>query len=190
MGKIREQYGPLLESIAFAARAHKGQLRKDRRTPYVSHVVRVCFVVRHVFGCDDLQVLMAAILHDTIEDTTTDYDDLRELFEDPNSPVAEWVALLSKDKRMPEPAREARYQEALATAPWPVKLCKLADLFDNLLDSEHLPPDKRAKLLRRSSEVLQVLMDSGLEPESAEKEQIHQRAVHFVQDLISEVGTL
>src|SRR5262245_42497729 len=73
---------PLLNAVAFAARAHRPQLRKDGQTPYVSHVFRVCLVVWHVFGVDDPRVLTAAVLHDTIEDTTTDYDDLREQFGD------------------------------------------------------------------------------------------------------------
>src|SRR5438105_14996767 len=58
----------LLEAAAFAARAHDGQKRKDKETPYVSHVFRVCLVVREVFGFTDLSMLMTALLHDTIED--------------------------------------------------------------------------------------------------------------------------
>src|SRR5262249_44303552 len=101
----------LLDAIAFAARAHRPQLRKDGQTPYVSHVFRVCLVVRHVFGIDDTRVLTAAVLHDTIEDTTTDYDDLREQFGDE---VASWVAALSKDKRRHEDMREQAYTAELA----------------------------------------------------------------------------
>ena len=44
---------PLLEAIAFAARAHRNHFRKDQQTPYVSHVFRVGLIVRHVFGVDD-----------------------------------------------------------------------------------------------------------------------------------------
>src|SRR4051794_38125771 len=80
----------LLRTVAFAARAHQGQLRKDGKTPYVSHVVRVAFVVRNVFGFDDPRMLQAALLHDTIEDTKTDFDDIAGEF---STEVAEWVAL-------------------------------------------------------------------------------------------------
>ena len=68
----------VFEAAAFAARAHRHQTRKDGETPYFSHPVRVCLVVRHVFGFDDPRMLAAALLHDTIEDTTTDCDDLIE----------------------------------------------------------------------------------------------------------------
>ena len=47
-------YRLLLEAAAFAARAHRGQLRKDQQTPYVSHVFRVCLVLRDRFGFDDI----------------------------------------------------------------------------------------------------------------------------------------
>ena len=39
---IEQTYRPLLEAVAFATRAHQGQMRKDRQTPYVSHAYRVC----------------------------------------------------------------------------------------------------------------------------------------------------
>ena len=153
---------PLLDAIAFAARAHRSQLRKDEKTPYVSHVFRVCLVVRHVFSVNDPRVLTAAVLHDTIEDTTTDYDDLRERFGDD---VTAWVSALSKDKRRPEDERENEYMAGLASAPWQVQVCKLADIFDNLLDSGHFPPEKRKKTYQRSRAYLQALQQS-LKPEA------------------------
>lgn len=153
---------PLLEAIAFAARAHRPQLRKDNQTPYVSHVFRVCMVVRHMFGIDDPQVLTAAVLHDTIEDTTTDYDDVKEHF---GPEVADWVALLSKDKRLPEEVREEKYKAGLANAPWQVQVCKLADIFDNLLDSSQTESTQLARTIQRSREYLYALK-SNLRPEA------------------------
>src|SRR5438270_919263 len=94
---------PLLNAIGFAARAHDGQKRKDDKTPYVSHVFRVAAIVRNLFGFDDTRMLTAAVLHDTIEDTKTDFDDVEKEF---GREVADWVALLSKDKRLPENPRE------------------------------------------------------------------------------------
>src|SRR5947199_323790 len=80
MNSIEKSYRSLLEAIAFAARAHQGQMRKDGKTPYASHVFRVCLILRQVFGIDDPTALTAAVLHDTVEDTTTDYDELKEEF--------------------------------------------------------------------------------------------------------------
>src|SRR5438046_2671906 len=138
---------PLLDAIAFAARAHRHQLRKDGQTPYASHPFRVCLVLRHVFGIDDPHALTAAVLHDTVEDTTTDCDDLIERF---GPDVARWVAALTKDKRLPDDERERAYAAALAAGGWQVQVCKLADVFDNLLDSGHFPPEQRRRTFGRS----------------------------------------
>lgn len=120
--------GLFQRACAFAARAHDGQLRKDGRTPYISHPFRVAMIVRDVFGCADAEALAAAVLHDTLEDTRTDYDDLCEAF---GPAVASMVASLSKDKRLPEPQRERAYDEGLARADWRARLIKLADVYDN-----------------------------------------------------------
>jgi guanosine-3',5'-bis(diphosphate) 3'-pyrophosphohydrolase len=144
----------LLEAVSFAARAHRHQLRKDKETPYVSHVFRVCLVVRHVFGVDDPQVLAAALLHDTIEDTTTDYDDVLERF---GPDVANWTAALTKDMRLVEAEREEAYREHLTAAPWQVAACKLADIYDNMTDSKNLTAEGRARQVRRSREYLNAM---------------------------------
>jgi guanosine-3',5'-bis(diphosphate) 3'-pyrophosphohydrolase len=159
---------PVLEAIAFAARAHRGQLRKDGQTPYVSHVFRVCFILRDVFAIDDHRALTAAVLHDTIEDTATDFDDIQEHFD---AEIAGWVATLSKDKRRIWDEREAVYEKQLAQAPWQVQVCKLADVFDNLLDRERMPAEKRVKSLRNAHHYLDALR-SNLRPEADKAWQI------------------
>jgi guanosine-3',5'-bis(diphosphate) 3'-pyrophosphohydrolase len=151
---LSSAYGQLLEAVSFAARSHRNQNRKDGRTPYVAHVFRVCLIVRHVFGIDDPRALMAAALHDTIEDTTTDFDDLAETF---GREVADWAAALCKDKRRPDDDREAEYVARLSAAPWQVKVCKLADVFDNLLDSRHLSAEQRDRTRKRSRMYLDAL---------------------------------
>ncbi len=153
---------PLLDAVAFAARAHRAQLRKDGETPYASHPFRVCLVVRHIFGIDDPAVMTAALLHDAVEDTTTDFDDLTERY---GADVARWVAALTKDKRLAEDEREAAYAAALSAGGWQVQVCKLADVFDNLLDSGHFPDEKRRKTLGRSRFYLDSL-EPHLAPEA------------------------
>jgi guanosine-3',5'-bis(diphosphate) 3'-pyrophosphohydrolase len=151
-------YRDLLTAIAFAARAHHGQMRKDGRTPYVSHVLRVCTIVRNIFGFDDPRMLTAAVLHDTIEDTTTDFDDIEKNF---GREIAGWVALLSKDKRSRENDRERDYMESLKRAPWQVQICKLADIYDNLLDSAHLNPEGRRHTCERIRSYIEALEASA-----------------------------
>ncbi len=132
MSKKKNKSDRLLKAISFSARAHQGQFRRDKVTPYVSHPFRVCMILRHTFGVKDEKVLMAAVLHDTIEDTTTDFDDIKEEF---GKDVAVWVAWLSKDMRESQARREKQYIDRLRNAPDTVKLAKLADIYDNLSDA-------------------------------------------------------
>ncbi len=144
----------IFQATAFAARAHRHQLRKDQQTPYVSHVYRVCFVVRQVFGFDDPHMLATALLHDTLEDTTTDFDDLLERF---GPDIARWVAVLTKDMRLEDARREEAYVQALAMADWQVQVIKLADVYDNINDSQNLSPSARQKTARRSRSYLDAV---------------------------------
>lgn len=126
---------PLFQSaVSFAARAHRHQLRKDKVTPYFAHPVRVAFTVRNVFDCDDETALAIALLHDTIEDTTTDYDDLAHHF---GSAVADGVAAVTKNMALPEPIREREYDDRLSRADWRCRLVKLADCYDNLSECDN-----------------------------------------------------
>lgn len=136
-------------AASFAARAHAGQLRKDGRTPYVAHVFRVALTVRHVFACDDETALCAALLHDTIEDTATDYDDVEKHF---GEAVADCVAALTKNMLLREDRRERDYDARLADAPWQARLVKLADVYDNACDLA--PPMPTAKHVARAERAL------------------------------------
>lgn len=155
-------------AVAFAARAHRHQIRKDGATPYVSHVIRVAFTTAEIFGCHDETILAIALLHDTIEDTTTDYDDIEERF---GPIVADGVAALTKNMALREELREASYDQQLAAGPWYVRLVKLADAFDNLCDIASLRPDLAEERRRDATEkarraILLATPDAADHPES------------------------
>ena len=167
----------VLEAASFAARAHRHQLRKDGATPYTAHPFRVCLIVRHVFAIDDPDVLTAALLHDTIEDATTDCDDLIKQF---GPRVAGWVAALTKDKRLPDDEREAAYMATLAASDPEVKIAKLADMFDNLSDCRHLSAAQCQRSVGRSRNYLAAL--SRDLPDTA------RRPYELVRQLLDEVA--
>lgn len=144
----------LLRAVSFAAERHDGQMRKDDKTPYFSHPVRVMTIAAQLLGVTDPEVLAAAVLHDTVEDTDTDRDDLAERF---GERVAGIVIHLTKDKRLPEADREDRYFASLATAPVEVKLCKASDTIDNLIDSRGLSAAHRAKTLAKAKRLVETL---------------------------------
>jgi guanosine-3',5'-bis(diphosphate) 3'-pyrophosphohydrolase len=144
---------PLLKAISYAARRHEGQRRKDGATPYVAHPMRVSTILAQEFKVSDPDVLCAALLHDTIEDTTADWDELAKEF---GRKIASWVAALSKDKRLEEAERERVYFEGLMKSGVEVKLCKLGDTLDNLLDSRTLPRPGKEKALGKARHLLEL----------------------------------
>jgi guanosine-3',5'-bis(diphosphate) 3'-pyrophosphohydrolase len=154
MATVADHHRLLLSAASFAARAHHGQMRKDQVTPYVSHVYRVCLVVRDVFGFHDPRMLIAALLHDTIEDTNTDFDDIEKHF---GQEIANWASFLTKNKALPETGREADYVKRLVQAPWQVQVCKLADMFDNMIDLPNMPQERRPHSLMRAEYYLNAL---------------------------------
>jgi (p)ppGpp synthase/HD superfamily hydrolase len=169
----------LYRASNLASQLHRHQLRKDGVTPYIAHLHRVAMHLRHVFGCDDPTILAAGLLHDAIEDTTADFDEIAEA----TTPgVASLVAALTKDMRLPEAEREAAYDQQLAAAPWQARLIKLADVYDNLCDSilSSAPVKIQDKVTRalsladtdprlaRAANLLRIL--AGL-PESSDAEQ-------------------
>lgn len=143
-------------AVSFAARKHAGQFRKDGHTPYASHPLRVAMVVRHVFDIADELALIAALLHDTIEDTTTDHDELTHHF---GSAVADVVAAVSKDGRLPHDEREAAYDRQIAAANWQAKLVKLADVYDNFCDSSS--EAERAKCAEKARRAIACAGDAS-----------------------------
>jgi guanosine-3',5'-bis(diphosphate) 3'-pyrophosphohydrolase len=153
------------EAAAKAARAHRDHTRKDKRkTPYFSHPARVALTVAVKFGCTDEKVLAAALLHDVLEDTRVDYDELLEEFD---QEIADIVVALSKDSRLVETEREKKYDEQLARASWKTKLLKLADVYDNLSDAPD--NDIKRKMLEKAERAIGLAKgEPMLEKASAE----------------------
>ena len=156
-------------AVSFAAQQHQGQFRKDGKTPYFAHPVRVALVVRHVFNSNDQTALIAALLHDVIEDTTPDYDDLIEQF---GGRAADAVAALTKDARLPEAEREQAYDRQLSQASWQARLVKLADVHDNYCDARS--DSERKKFAEKAKRAIRCAGDA---PEL-------QQAIKIVQALI------
>ena len=154
-------------AASYASYKHRHQLRKDQRTPYISHPFRVAMTIRQVFDCNDAEILAAALMHDLIEDTTTDYEDILKKF---NKPIADLVAAMTKNMALPEAPREAHYDQLLASADWRARLIKLGDTYDNLCDSmaspeAGVPVEKAAEKARRAIEI--AAADAAAHPASA-----------------------
>src|SRR3954447_6883520 len=95
-----------LRALSFAARAHRNQTLADGVTPYYAHVVRVTWILRHLFEVRDTTTLVAASLHDVLEDTAITKEEPGAEF---GETVADLVSNFSKVQDLPEPEREADY---------------------------------------------------------------------------------
>lgn len=130
--------GAFIKVVAFAAEKHRDQRRKDAdASPYINHPIALAHVLANEGGIQDLSVLCAAILHDTIEDTETTADDLECLF---GSKVTSIVLEVSDDKSLEKHVRKQRQIEHASHISHEAKLVKLADKICNLRDILASPP--------------------------------------------------
>ena len=127
----------ILRAFVFAAGKHRTQKRKDvDETPYLNHLVAVTHALTEV-GVGDLPTLIAAVLHDTIEDTDTTAGELEQHF---GAEVRDLVLEMTDDMSLPKKERK-RLQIVNAPHASPkAKLIKLADKTANLEDLLTLPP--------------------------------------------------
>jgi guanosine-3',5'-bis(diphosphate) 3'-pyrophosphohydrolase len=134
----RDAVGPVLKALAFAARKHSDQRRKDAQaSPYINHPIALANVLRNEGGVADAVVLCAALLHDTMEDTETTPDELEREF---GKRVRDIVLEVTDDKRLPKKERKRLQVEHAPRLSRAAKLVKLADKICNLRDITENPP--------------------------------------------------
>lgn len=146
-GPLFLEYDPVMRMAVIkaaadhASQAHKGQLRKDRRTPYITHPARVAALVGMFNGSH--VAVVSAWLHDVYEDCTPDWIRRTDKFieglpltVDEKTDIAAIVdALTKKNTFKGKPARLSNSLERILEAPPEATLVKLCDRIDNLLDS-------------------------------------------------------
>lgn len=122
------------KAINFAEKKHKGQIRKGSKKPYVSHPQRVADLLgRFKDSSVNYEALLAAaMLHDTVEDTDTSIEEIREEFGDL---VANIVKELTSDEKMIAKVGKAEYlmKKMVKLSSYGL-LLKLLDRLDNVTD--------------------------------------------------------
>ena len=127
----------LFRALAFSAEKHTKQRRKDiDKTPYINHPISLANILAQRWVIDE-NVLCAAILHDTIEDTETTVDELQEHF---GEKITFIVLEVTDDKRLEKSVRKQKQVEHAATISHEAKLVKLADKIANITDIINTPP--------------------------------------------------
>lgn len=153
------EFSLFIKALDFAAEKHKFQKRKgELEIPYINHPIQVARMLMEVGKVTDVEVLSAALLHDTIEDTTATVEELKDLF---GEEVTEIVLEVTDDKRMAWNECKA-YQ--IVKAPHlsnKAKLVKLADKTCNITDIVQQPPtwtvERKRKYLVWAKKVVDAL---------------------------------
>ena len=146
-----ENTGILLEAIRFAAEKHRDQRRKDsQQSPYINHPIEVTQLLWEVGGVRDIEVLLAAVLHDTVEDTGTRPEEISARF---GEEVLSFVIEVTDDKSLPKGERKRLQIEHAPHISLGAKLIKLADKSCNVRNLITMPP-KDWPLKRRQEYLL------------------------------------
>jgi guanosine-3',5'-bis(diphosphate) 3'-pyrophosphohydrolase len=128
----------IIDAAAFAAERHRNQRRKDAdATPYINHPLALARVLTSEAGVTDVTTILAAILHDTVEDTTTTRDELEARF---GREVASVVMEVTDDKELAKAERKQLQVEHAPHLSRQAKAVKLADKICNVRDVADCPP--------------------------------------------------
>ena len=135
---MKSELALLLKALAFAAHKHRDQRRKDpEASPYINHPIALADVLVNEGGVSDVEVLCAALLHDTVEDTATTPQELAQTF---GPRIARIVAEVTDDKALSKAERKRLQVENAAQLSPEAKLVKLADKICNLRDVAERAP--------------------------------------------------
>ncbi|MCZ8130752.1 MAG: HD domain-containing protein [Steroidobacteraceae bacterium] len=152
--------GLILAAAHFAAEQHRDQRRKDLdATPYINHPLALANLLWNEGGVRDSEVIAAALLHDTIEDTKTTREDLVRQF---GERVAGLVEEVTDDKRLPKAERKRLQVEHAPHLSPGAALVKIADKTCNLRDVAACPPadwplDRRQQYFDWAKQVVDAL---------------------------------
>lgn len=145
---------PIMRALKVCMAAHSGQKRKYSEEPYHVHPARVALKVQYLPGADE-DMVVAAYLHDVLEDTQWTAEDLRRCWFSPAA-VAMVIALTNQSKgvKAPRAERKRMDREYLRTCTRPVKIIKLCDRIDNLRDTIMCPDEAFRKMYAEESALL------------------------------------
>ncbi len=155
-----KDFGTFLKALRYAAYQHRNQRRKgSSQSPYINHPIAVTEILWQTGGVRDITTLVAALLHDTIEDTGATPEAVREQFGDE---VLSLVLEVTDDKSLPKAERK---QLQVVNAPHKsprARQIKLADKINNVKEIADDPPgdwslERRSEYLSWTEQVINGL---------------------------------
>ena len=174
----------IFEAAIFAALKHHGQVRKDEQaSPYITHPLSVAREIYTTGKIDDQDILIAALLHDTIEDTHTNADEIRTRF---GEEVLSIVLEVTDDKSLEKDLRKQLQIIHASELTYSARVIKLADKLVNCRDILHTPPKdwnviRRQEYIQWAANVVAQIRDTNPYLESAFDEilQEAEAGLHF-----------
>ncbi len=133
-----EDISLLLKAVRFSAEKHKTQRRKGAEgSPYINHPIAVAETLWTVGEVRDINIIVAAILHDTVEDTKTPIGEIEDHF---GQVVRSLVEEVTDDKSLPKAERKRLQIEHAPHLTKGAQQIKLADKISNIQDVAYAPP--------------------------------------------------
>ncbi|EMI5490573.1 bifunctional GTP diphosphokinase/guanosine-3',5'-bis pyrophosphate 3'-pyrophosphohydrolase [Providencia stuartii] len=170
----KEQIELLKKAYVVARDAHEGQTRSSGE-PYITHPVAVACILAQMRL--DHETLMAALLHDVIEDTPATFQDIEELFGTTVAGLVEGVSKLDKlNFRDKKEAQAENFRKMIMAMVKDIRviLIKLADRTHNMRTLGSLRPDKRRRIARETLEIYSPLA--------------HRLGIHHIKTELEELG--
>jgi hypothetical protein len=137
-GLIDQDIYRILDAIIFSADKHRSQTRKDaEQTPYIIHPMGVANHLMNIGHVRDPDIIIGALLHDTVEDTQTSFEEIEQQF---GGRVCGFIREVTDDKSLPKAQRKQLQIEHAPEKSAGAAKIKLADKFYNLTDLLNAPP--------------------------------------------------
>lgn len=174
-----EEREKIRKAAIFSCDKHEGQKRKSGE-PYIIHPIAVAEILIQLDM--DSDTICAGLLHDTLEDTTADYNELKEMFNDVVAMLVEGVTkieILKTDSKSFQESETIRKMFFAMSKDARVIIIKLADKLHNMRTVQHLSPERRKQFSEETLEIYAPLADRlGISWVKDELEDLSLKAIH------------
>lgn len=177
------EQGLIQRAIVFAQKKHEGQFRKDG-TPYIIHPLRVSGIVKQFKRSHRInELIAAAILHDTLEDTNTGIAELRDNFGELISLLV--IELTSDRYKINQMGKTAYLTNKLCSSKdiskWALVI-KLADRLDNVSDLNNIPDKDFVMRYKHETEEIMKYLEKNRELSPT-----HKRLIEAIKEKLQEI---
>ncbi|PYT01493.1 MAG: phosphohydrolase [Acidobacteria bacterium] len=177
----------ILRAASFAAKKHTDQKRKGNDDqPYINHPLEVANMLVNIGGVSDPDIIVAALLHDTVEDTEATFDEIAEQF---GITVAGYVREVTDDKSLPKAERKQKQVEHAPHLSQGAKQIKLGDKISNIRDVTDNPPEGWDLQRRREYVDWGEKVVAGLRGANAELEKVFDETVEKARRRLASAAT-